>query len=470
MFFRKNLKNLILIAAVCAALAMLCSCDNSAGKTNTVSENNTANTVPEQHVETEEERRQREEEERLKEIEANTNENNIVLTETKPADQKYLDETLFLGDSNTVRFAYTADENGKTFTTKYNTIAVSSMGIDQISSLACMQFSTGTFTMVKSVSIIQPRRIIITFGTNNLADSPSNFSARYEKQLKNIVKAYPEADLIVNTIPPSASFCKYKFPKNDTIIAFNEQIQAMCKKNGWKFLNTHGVLYDPETGYGYSECFASDGLHLSREGVERVFEYILNHALYTEDTRSKPLNSIPKIYGALYNMLLEKDDEDDAADNTVDNTEDPTNTVDPADNTVTPDDQQPGDDTTPPDDQTPDDDTTPPDDQQPGDDTTPPDDQQPGDDTTPPDDQQPGDDTTPPDDQQPDDDSQKPGNDTQNPDDTTPGDDTTPSPDDTTPGDDTTPPPADDAPADSASADDAPADSTPADDAPADQN
>ena len=439
MFFRKKLKNLILIAAVCAALAMLCSCDSNAAQNNVVPENNTANTVPEQHVETEEERLRREEEERLKEIEANTNENNIVLTETKPADQQYIDDTLFLGDSNTVRFAYTPDANGHTFTTKYNTIAVSSMGIERISSLECMQFSTGTFTMVRSVAIIQPRRIIITFGTNNLGDSSSNFAAKYERQLKAIEKAYPQADLIVNTIPPSASFCRYRFPKNDTIIAFNEQIQTLCEKNGWWFLNTHEVLYDSETGYGYSECFATDGLHLNREGVERVFEYILNHALYTEDTRPKPLKSIPKIYGALYNMLLEKDDEDDPADNTVDNT-------------VTPDDQKPGGDTTPPDDQTPGDDTTPPDDgQTPGDDTTtPPDDgQTPGDDTTPPDDQQPGDDTQKPDD------SQAPGDDTAPPaDDTKPGDDTTPPPaDDAKPGDDTTPPPADDAPVDDAPAD-----------------
>ena len=421
MFFRKKLKNLILIAAVCAALTMLCSCDSNAAQNNVVPENNTVNTVPEQHVETEEERLRREEEERRQAIEANTNENSIVLTETKPADQQYLDETLFLGDSNTVRFAYMADENGSTFTSAKNTIAVSSMGVERISSLQCMQFSTGTFTMVKSVSIMQPRRIIITFGTNNLADNPSAFASKYEKQLNAIVKAYPQADLIVNTIPPSASFCKYKFPKNDAILAFNEEIRAMCEKNGWKFLNTHEVLYDKETGYGISECFASDGLHLNRKGVEKVFEYILSHALYTEDRRPKPLKSIPKIYGALYNMLLEKDDEDDAADNTAE----PTNTV-PADNTM------PADNTVPPDDQTPADNTVPPDDQK-------PDDQTPADNTVPPDDQTPADNTAPPNDQAPG--NQQPGDDKPAP----PVDNTVP-PEDKTPADSGSAP-SDDAPA-----------------------
>ena len=205
MIIKKNLKKSIFAALICVLAAALASCQNGTGQ-NTAQPENTANTVPVQNTETEEERQKREEEERRQAIEANTNENSIVLTETKPADQQYLDETLFLGDSNTVRFAYMADENGSTFTSAKNTIAVSSMGVERISSLQCMQFSTGTFTMVKSVSIMQPRRIIITFGTNNLADNPSAFASKYEKQLNAIVKAYPQADLIVNTIPPSASF------------------------------------------------------------------------------------------------------------------------------------------------------------------------------------------------------------------------------------------------------------------------
>ncbi|MBQ9891218.1 MAG: hypothetical protein IJM39_07390, partial [Firmicutes bacterium] len=111
MIIKKNLKKSIFAALICVLAAALASCQNGTGQ-NTAQPENTANTVPVQNTETEEERQKREEEERRQAIEANTNENSIVLTETKPADQQYLDETLFLGDSNTVRFAYMADENG----------------------------------------------------------------------------------------------------------------------------------------------------------------------------------------------------------------------------------------------------------------------------------------------------------------------------------------------------------------------
>ena len=223
-----------------------------------------------------------------------------MLAKTKDAGQDYIDSTLFIGDSNTARFIKTASPEGGTFTGIANTIGVVGMGIDAISSLPCMQFSTGMYTMPQAVSILQPERIIITFGTNNLygsATDATSFIERYEQQLKNIVAAYPSVDLIVNSIPPVARVRSYPHVTMTQIDAYNRAIADMCTENDWKYLNSAEALKDEKTGFAKDGYLDSDGLHFSQQGLTALFEYIRTHSWIKKDDRPKPLNAIPTIYG-----------------------------------------------------------------------------------------------------------------------------------------------------------------------------
>mgnify|MGYP002092600072 FL=1 len=52
---------------------------------------------------------------------------------------------------------------------------------------------------------MQPKRIIIGFGSNNLGGSSTDatkFIAQYREGLAAITKAWPYADIIVSAIPP----------------------------------------------------------------------------------------------------------------------------------------------------------------------------------------------------------------------------------------------------------------------------
>ena len=224
-----------------------------------------------------------------------------VLAETKDAGEEYIQSTLFLGDSNTARFLRVINpETQKTFTSKSNTIGVVGMGIDAISSLPCMDFSTGRYTMPQSVAILQPERVIIMMGTNNLSGSgtdASSFIQRYTAQIKAIQKAYPAADIIVNSIPPIAKNTTYINVKMVQIDAYNEAIAKMCEENKWKFLNTCETLVDSATGYAKAGYMVSDGLHLAQEGLSAMFRYIRTHAWITDDDRPKPLAAIPNVIG-----------------------------------------------------------------------------------------------------------------------------------------------------------------------------
>ena len=227
-------------------------------------------------------------------------EDGTVLSTTQDAGTSYIEDTLFLGDSNTARFSKVVGSGGKTFTTKNNAIGVVGMGIDAITTLACMRFSTGIFTMPDAVKILQPRRIIMTFGTNNLSgDSTdaSSFITRYTSQIEAVQKAYPSADLIINAIPPVSKTRLYPNISMKQIDAYNQALMQMCEKNGWKFLNSAEILKDESSGYAKQGYTVDDGLHLSAKGIETLFTYIRTHAWNSEDRRHKPLSAIPDIIG-----------------------------------------------------------------------------------------------------------------------------------------------------------------------------
>jgi len=225
-----------------------------------------------------------------------------ILPLTSDAGRTYVDDTLFLGDSNTVRFMSYLDEDGSTFTSAQNTIAVVGMGVQAIDTLNCEQLSNGIYTMVEAVPLLQPQRIIITFGTNNLDGTSTNASGfidEYTKQLKEMEEAYPSVDIIVNSIPPVAAVNQYPKVKPAQIEQYNKAILMMCEENGWKYLNSYEVLCDSDTGYAKSGYTAGDGLHLSQTGLQALFTYIRTHAYITTDDRPQQVAEVPTIIGPL---------------------------------------------------------------------------------------------------------------------------------------------------------------------------
>lgn len=222
-----------------------------------------------------------------------------VLPETQDAGAQYVADTLFLGDSNTVRFMMYGDEKtGEAYTAIRNNIGVVSMGVGAITTLKCEEFSgmSSAVTMPEAVKILQPQRIIITFGTNNLSGTSTNaekFIDTYKKGLKAIHEAYPYAALIVNSIPPLDAQRENSRLSQTQVDAYNEAICEMCTAEGYKYLNSAEALKDETTGWAKKDYTLGDGVHLSKNGVDALFAYIRTHAYENEDTRPKPLKKIP---------------------------------------------------------------------------------------------------------------------------------------------------------------------------------
>ena len=219
-----------------------------------------------------------------------------ILEQTADAGDSYVDETLFLGDSNTARmyrmFDYCSYDN-----------AIGSVGMTAMSlaAFACVQVSTssGYITMPQAVAKLQPRRVILTFGTNDLNPGykAADFVKNYQTGIEAIVTAYPSVDIIVNAIPPIGQQHSNQSLTQTQVDEYNKALVEMCQEKGWKFLNSAEVLKDSVTGYaksGYVET--SDGIHLTRTAMDALFNYIRTHSYITEDDRPA-LTTIPKHTG-----------------------------------------------------------------------------------------------------------------------------------------------------------------------------
>lgn len=231
-----------------------------------------------------------------------------LLSATQDAGRRYLDETLFIGDSNTARYMMYADETGTAFTTQANNIGVVSMGAQAITTLKCEQFSgyKEMYTIPDAVAMLKPRRIVICFGTNNLSGTSTDattFIQNYAKGLQAIETAWPYADLIVSAIPPLDDQRENTRLSMIQVDAYNEAILSMCEENGWYFLNSAEVLRDESTGWAKKDYTLSDGVHLSKTAVTEFFTYVRTHALVTEDRRPQPLGNIPTPVGPPVNLI-----------------------------------------------------------------------------------------------------------------------------------------------------------------------
>ena len=219
-----------------------------------------------------------------------------ILEQTADAGDSYVDETLFLGDSNTARMYRMFD-----YCSYDNAIGSVGMTAKSLASFACVQLSTasGYVTMPQAVAKLQPRRVILTFGTNDLNPSykAADFVKNYQTGIEAIVTAYPSVDIIVNAIPPIGQQHSNQSLTQTQVDEYNKALVEMCQTKGWKFLNSAEVLKDSVTGYaksGYVET--SDGIHLTRTAMDALFNYVRTHSYITEDDRPA-LTTIPKHTG-----------------------------------------------------------------------------------------------------------------------------------------------------------------------------
>lgn len=216
------------------------------------------------------------------------NASTALLTETADAGTDYLNDTLFLGDSNTVRLYNNGLISLQQFCAKegIGTQAALNEGI------VTFKKDSNHYTIPQAVAMMKPRRVVMTFGTNDTGMEVPDFIAHYTALIQAIQQSYPYTDIIVNTVPPvPADHSNYPHMDQAKIDDFNMALLGMCEQLGVRFLNSAEALKGSD-GYGIADYYTSGDIHLKSAGLKAVLNYLRTHALQTEDRRPDT-NNIP---------------------------------------------------------------------------------------------------------------------------------------------------------------------------------
>lgn len=216
------------------------------------------------------------------------NASTALLTETADAGTDYLNDTLFLGDSNTVRLY----NNGLISLQQF--CAKEGIGTQVALNEGIVTFKKDSshYTIPQAVAMMKPRRVVMTFGTNDTGMEVSDFIAHYTALIQAIQQSYPYTDIIVNTVPPvPVDHSNYPHMDQAKIDDFNMALLDLCEQLGVRFLNSAEALKGSD-GYGIADYYTSGDIHLKSAGLKAVLNYLRTHALQTEDRRPDT-NNIP---------------------------------------------------------------------------------------------------------------------------------------------------------------------------------
>ena len=209
-----------------------------------------------------------------------------LLPETADAGESYQKETLFLGDSNTVRLYANGLISLQQFCAKegIGTHAALNEGI------VTFKKDSSTYTIAQAVAKMKPRRVVIMLGTNDTGMSVDEFIKNYTALVQAIQESYPYTDIIVNTVPPvPANHANYPNMDQTKIDDFNMALLSMCEQMGLKFLNSAEALKDAN-GYGREDYYQTGDIHLKPVGLKAMLSYLRTHAYQTDDRRPDTAN------------------------------------------------------------------------------------------------------------------------------------------------------------------------------------
>lgn len=211
-----------------------------------------------------------------------------LLTGTADAGDAYQEQTLFIGDSNTVRLYANGLISLQQFCAKegIGTSAALNEGI------VAFKRDDNRYTIAQAVAKMKPRRVVIMLGTNDNGMNTEDFISNYTALVQAIQASYPYTDIIVNTVPPVPSnHSNYPNMDQTRIDDFNMALLTMCEQLGVKFLNSAEALKDAN-GYGNVDYYQSGDIHLKPAGLKVLLKYLRTHAYETEDRRPDT-NNIP---------------------------------------------------------------------------------------------------------------------------------------------------------------------------------
>ena len=201
-----------------------------------------------------------------------------ALPRSAARDPQWLEEALIIGDSRTqgvgiykspdIRITWYAQQSlniTTAFTTKF-------INIDDPDNLCTILEAAAKKPVYKQV--------YFWFGLNDVGGSDTSFITSYKKLIDGVKEAMPEAEIyVISILPVTDAFgAASKWGVNNTNIKkFNDAVYQMCVNYGYRFVYANEA-FSAADGTLIQE-YTSDGAHLNKEAVAKLFDYLLSHTV-----------------------------------------------------------------------------------------------------------------------------------------------------------------------------------------------
>ncbi|MDE6471616.1 MAG: lysophospholipase [Clostridia bacterium] len=137
-----------------------------------------------------------------------------------------------------------------------------------------------------NVLALAPSNIVFLGGTNDIGKNvpPQDIANNIEQIIQKTQQALPDCKIFIQSVYPVNPTRKPTFYSktgnrtNDTIDALNLLIQEFCYNYGCTYIDVNSYLKDQDGNL--QKAFSIDGLHLTKQGYEKVSRIV---APYLED-------------------------------------------------------------------------------------------------------------------------------------------------------------------------------------------
>ncbi len=213
----------------------------------------------------------------------------VTLEESHDFGDEYIDKIIFLGESTTYGLWHYGILRDGVNTTQVWTGGKTENGVTKTAGTLSLSPSISTakifypdtkeiMTIGNAIKVKQPEYLIITLGLNNGVSyyTESEFKSCYSSLLDTVNNCSKPPKIILQSIFPVSRRCTIAAFTPERIKECNEWIYEIAELYHVKYLNTYEVLEDNE-GYLLDSYENGDGIHLNKQGLEAVINYIKHH-------------------------------------------------------------------------------------------------------------------------------------------------------------------------------------------------
>lgn len=199
-----------------------------------------------------------------------------LLGATVRADDAYLEDTVFVGDSRVNGMLYAGVIEEK------NVFAYNGLSHSGALTKQFVDLGTGRkLTVAQAIGVRRPQRAVVAFGINGIAwIGEASFIEGYEELLDAMVEQSPDTTFIIQSILPVSTAKEQEDGRfaNEKIDRYNRLLQQLAEEKGMYYLNTAEALKNVD-GALDARYDRGDGLHFSNAASDAIIDYFMTHAV-----------------------------------------------------------------------------------------------------------------------------------------------------------------------------------------------